>query len=61
MALSVLTLAAHHSSVRYYYDHQERMSAKEAMAHMYFTPVREAAARDGVARSAAQSSTGYAV
>jgi serine/threonine protein kinase len=23
------------------YDHQERLSAKEAMAHPYFDPVRE--------------------
>jgi len=38
------------------------MSAKEAMAHMYFTPVREAAAREAAARNAAQnSSSGYAV
>jgi len=44
------------------YDHQERMSAKEAMAHMYFTPVREAAARDVAARGGLQTtSTGYAV
>lgn len=27
------------------YDHQERLSAKEAMAHAYFAPVREAAVR----------------
>lgn len=27
------------------YDHQERLSAKEAMSHPYFAPVREAAAR----------------
>jgi len=38
------------------------MSAKEAMAHMYFTPVREAAARDVAARGGLQTtSTGYAV
>jgi casein kinase II subunit alpha len=29
------------------YDHQERLSAKEASAHPYFAPVREAAARGG--------------
>ena len=34
------------------YDHQERLSAQEAMAHAYFAPVREAAAR------ASQSSSG---
>jgi hypothetical protein len=28
------------------YDHQERLSAKEASAHPYFAPVREAAARN---------------
>ncbi|KAG9622393.1 hypothetical protein KCU64_g20808, partial [Aureobasidium melanogenum] len=25
------------------YDHQERLTAKEAMAHAYFNPVRQAA------------------
>lgn len=29
------------------YDHQERLSAKEASAHPYFAPVRQAAARGG--------------
>ena len=44
------------------YDHQERLSAKEAMSHMYFAPVLEAAKRDAQARSNAQASTtGYAV
>ena len=27
------------------YDHQERLSAKEAAAHPYFAPIREAEAR----------------
>lgn len=39
------------------YDHQERLSAKEAMAHAYFAPVREAAVR-GAAQG---SNSGYAV
>ena len=29
------------------YDHQERLTAKEAQAHPYFAPVREAEARAG--------------
>lgn len=29
------------------YDHQERLSAKEASAHPYFAVIREAAARSG--------------
>lgn len=33
------------------YDHQERLSAKEAMAHAYFAPVREAAAREIASRT----------
>jgi casein kinase II subunit alpha len=40
------------------YDHQERLSAKEAMAHPYFAPVREAAARGA---NASAPSGGYAV
>lgn len=30
------------------YDHQERLSAKEASAHPYFAPIREAAARGNI-------------
>lgn len=41
------------------YDHQERLSAKEAMAHAYFAPVREAAARDAARGGTANS--GFAV
>jgi len=40
------------------YDHQERLSAKEAMAHAYFAPVREAAMRGG---NQSSSSGGFAV
>ena len=36
------------------YDHQERLSAKEAMSHPYFASVREAAAR---AQGAASNSS----
>lgn len=44
------------------YDHHERLSAKEAMSHMYFAPVLEAAKRDAQAKSSNQaSSTGFAV
>ncbi|KAK5156016.1 Casein kinase II subunit alpha' [Recurvomyces mirabilis] len=32
------------------YDHQERLTAKEAMAHQYFAPVRQAEAADQQAR-----------
>ena len=39
------------------YDHQERLSAKEAMAHAYFAPVREAAVRGG----SQGANSGYAV
>jgi casein kinase II subunit alpha len=31
------------------YDHQERLTAQEAMAHPYFAPVRLQAAQDGQA------------
>ena len=35
------------------YDHQERLSAKEASAHPYFAPIREAAvARSGTGSGA---------
>ena len=34
------------------YDHQERLSAKEAMGHQYFAPIREAAAREGISARA---------
>jgi len=37
------------------YDHQERLSAKEASAHPYFAVVREAATRGGA------SASGFAV
>jgi casein kinase II subunit alpha len=37
------------------YDHQKRLSAKEAMEHVYFAPVREAAA------SGRAASNGFAV
>jgi hypothetical protein len=40
------------------YDHQERLSAKEAMAHAYFAPVREAAVRGATQASAGSN---YAV
>merc|ERR1712127_862814 len=40
------------------YDHQERLSAKEASAHPYFAPVREAAMRGG---NQSSSGGGYAV
>jgi len=33
------------------YDHQERLTAKEAMVHPYFAPVREAAAAAASASS----------
>ncbi|KAK7183462.1 casein kinase II subunit alpha [Paraphaeosphaeria sporulosa] len=33
------------------YDHQERLTAKEAMAHAYFAPVRQAAAQNHSASS----------
>jgi casein kinase II subunit alpha len=39
------------------YDHQERLAAKEAMAHQYFAPIREAAARE----SSRGSNSGFAV
>jgi hypothetical protein len=45
------------SLLHHRYDHQERLSAKEAMAHAYFAPVREAAAR-GASQGAG---SGYAV
>ncbi len=45
------------STVLCRYDHQERLSAKEAMAHAYFAPVREAAVRG----SSAPVGPGYAV
>lgn len=35
------------------YDHQERLTAKEAMAHPYLAPVREAAARKAEGASGA--------
>jgi casein kinase II subunit alpha len=41
------------------YDHQERLSATEAMAHVYFAPVREAAARSAQRSSVVNS--GFAV
>merc|ERR1711865_965614 len=40
------------------YDHQERLSAKEAMAHAYFAPVREASMRGG---NQSSPNGGYAV
>lgn len=43
------------------YDHQDRLTAKEAQSHPYFAPVREAEAREGVSVSpAAASTTGLA-
>jgi len=39
------------------YDHQERLTAKEAMAHPYFEPVRKAAAAAAIGGSAAVSLT----
>lgn len=34
------------------YDHQERLTCKQAMAHTYFDPVREAARDSGVEEDA---------
>ncbi|PVH75317.1 casein kinase II alpha chain [Cadophora sp. DSE1049] len=38
------------------YDHQERLTAKEAMAHAFFAPVREAEQRARIAPGAASAS-----
>jgi hypothetical protein len=35
------------------YDHQDRLTAKEAQSHPYFAPVREAEAREGMVPSPA--------
>ena len=40
------------------YDHQERLTAKEAQAHPYFTPLREAEARSDGATSGGASASG---
>jgi casein kinase II subunit alpha len=38
------------------YDHQERLTAQEAMAHPFFTPVREASALAAASQVPVQSS-----
>jgi len=39
-----VSLTYDHDPIRY--DHQERLTAQEAMAHLYFAPVRQQAASE---------------